>query len=48
MADTRDEALVEKEKALTAEIENLLPGGSSSSSLIIVKSAAGGPGLTRW
>jgi hypothetical protein len=25
MADTRDEALVEKEKALTAEIENLLP-----------------------
>jgi hypothetical protein len=25
MADTRDEALLEKEKALTAEIERLLP-----------------------
>jgi hypothetical protein len=25
MADTRDEAVVEKETALTAEIENLLP-----------------------
>jgi hypothetical protein len=25
MADTRDKELVEKEKALTAEIENLLP-----------------------